>query len=269
MREDSYPSENRLQKTHKTNEKNQVLKASNGTRSNVSAVLKVKSNSSWGANIVKGFTADKKVKPQTLVASRKLPLAASDASNQKIGGRVKRSLVGDFPCSAANAAQVHPQAASECNRMRSSRDLLLEVDHLRILLNESKERELKLKDELAQCTETSKVADFEGKVQLLQEENERLVQRLSSVEGENRRLSEQIVSLSLDTEGKDNESSALCKGSGKNRKLLSKLEMEVVELRRVNKELQLQKRDLTCKLSSAESQLTSLTKMTEVNNLLA
>lgn len=40
--------------------------------------------------------------------------------------------------------------------------------------------------------------------------------------------------------------------------------MEVVELRRLNKELQMEKRNLACKLSSMENQLTSLAKASEV-----
>lgn len=42
------------------------------------------------------------------------------------------------------------------------------------------------------------------------------------------------------------------------------LEFEVVELRRLNKELQFQKRNLAIKLSSAESKLAGLEKNAEV-----
>ncbi|XLS48105.1 hypothetical protein HN51_022463 [Arachis hypogaea] len=47
------------------------------------------------------------------------------------------------------------------------------------------------------------------------------------------------------------------------------LELEVVELRRVNKELKMQKRSLTCRLSSLESQLSCLAKSLEPSDLLS
>ena len=51
---------------------------------------------------------------------------------------------------------------------------------------------------------------------------------------------------------------------GKKLKALNDLEVEVVELKRENKELQHEKQELTVKLNAAESRITELSNVTEV-----
>ncbi|XP_024631081.1 protein CHUP1, chloroplastic isoform X2 [Medicago truncatula] len=129
--------------------------------------------------------------------------------------------------------QVHPHAFPT-HRRQSSTDLFTELDHMRSLLQESKEREAKLNAELVECRKN-------------QSEVDELVKKVALLEEEKSGLSEQLVALSrscgLERQEEDKD------GSTQN------LELEVVELRRLNKELHMQKRNLTCRLSSMESQL--------------
>lgn len=215
---------------------------------------KLRSASSWGSQIVKNFAGEKsKAKAQL----KKQPLASSDMANQKnplahSHSRVKRSLIGDLACSV-NTSQVHPQSFQSTHRRQSSRDLFTELDHLRSLLQESKEREFKLQAELSECKRNPRVLELETEVEAKRSEVDGLKRRLELLEEEKASLSEQL-SVSGSERSEENESSGVSQST----------EMEVVELRRLNKELQLQKRNLACRLSSAESQLASLANASEV-----
>ncbi|KAL2244565.1 protein CHUP1, chloroplastic-like [Sesamum indicum] len=265
MREEN-PSENRV-KSSKFADQNQVPKDNNHRNvkgnSNFSRM-----KSSWGSHIVKGFSAaDKKSKTRVLQAtaqSKKLPLNNSDTSNQKnqplvSNSRIKRSLIGDLSCSI-NATQVHPQTVQSQNKTKpsgSSEDLFLEIDHLRNLLQESKDRELSLQAELSEYKRNPKVLEVERELELKKSEIDGLLKRVGCLENEKANLSGQLVSLAsvmgkhedvLESEVRDSFSS---------------VEMEVLELRRLNKELQLQKRNLSGRISSLESQLATLAKVSE------
>lgn len=261
MREE-IPSENRL-KSSKFADQNQPLKA-NGKTNSIS--VKTKSASTWGSNIVKGLSMEKKSKPQATIPSKKLPLTSSEISNQKnqfmsYHSRVKRSLIGDFPCSS-NVAQVHPHVTDgHKTKSSTSRDVLLELDRLRTLLRESNEREQELNAELQEFKGNSKLYDLERELNLKRSENDNLVHRIHFLEAEKANLSEQFSSLSSIIEASRQATSN--QNEEKQPSVLRDLEMEVVELRRVNKELQLQKRNLACRLSTAESQLTALAKVNE------
>ncbi|CAD6246539.1 unnamed protein product [Miscanthus lutarioriparius] len=238
-----------------------------------SSSLKPKFGSSWGSQIVKGFTADKKTKKTAAVASKKPPLASVENVNQTIQqipyhSRVKRSLIGDFPCSPAGA-QVHPHVF-DCHSIRSpaSHDLFLELDHLREQLRESKERELALQSELRQCRENPKVSELEKELYSMRDEVDRLARLKTSLEAEKTSISEQLSALSSMVEHHeenvrlDSHGNLISSVNGDNTPS-ENLEFEVVELRRLNKELQFQKRNLAIKLSSAESKLAGLEKNAE------
>lgn len=237
--------------------------------------LKPKFGSSWGSQIVRGFTADKKTKKTTAIASKKPPLASVEninQSNQQIAyqSRVKRSLIGDFPCSPAGA-QVHPHVF-DCHGIRSpaSHDLFLELDHLREQLRESKERESALQSELQQCRENPRVSALEKDLDSKKNEIDKLVRLKTSLESEKASLSEQLSVLSSmveqheETVRLDGHGNRASSADGDNASSSGNLEFEVVELRRLNKELQFQKRSLAIKLSSAESKLAVLEKNAEV-----
>ncbi|KAL5231269.1 hypothetical protein ABZP36_030045 [Zizania latifolia] len=235
------------------------------SKSNINA-LKPKFGSNWGSQIVKGFTADKKSKKTNAAASKKPPLANVknvDTNNQQImyHSRVKRSLMGDFPCSPAGA-QVHPHVF-DCHNVRSpaSHDLFLELDHLREQLRESKERELALQSELRQCRENPRVSELEKELDSRKNEIDKLARLKTSLEAEKTSLSEQLSALSSMRE--QCEDNARLDGHGDNASSSGNLELEIFELRRLNKELQFQKRNLATKLSSAESKLAGIEKNAE------
>ncbi|VFQ97420.1 unnamed protein product [Cuscuta campestris] len=203
------PPENRV-RVPKFSDQNQAPKGNVDVKGNVN-VSKVKP--SWGSQIVKGLSGEKRAKGLITVQSRKTPLSNSDGANSHL--RAKRSLMGDLSCSVT-ATQVHPQTSVIGQRARNSasRDLFLEIDHLRSLLQESKESKAKL----------------EAEMELKSGEVDGLVKRVEELECNNASLSEELRKRD-------------------NIKDLNGLEIEVVELRRLNKELQLQKRDLSCRLS--------------------
>ena len=255
MRE-SNPSVNRA-KAPKFADQNQIPKPQNSKGNSNPSRLR------WGSQIVKGFSADKKAQAQqATIQTKKQPLTGSDGANQKnpfvpSHSRVKRSLIGDLSCSA-NPSQVHPQAY-QTHRRQSSRDLFIELDHLRSLLQESKEREFKLQAGISECNRNPKILDLERELEVKNSELDDLVRKMGLFEAEKASLLEQIsalTSISEVSKGEDNEGSIALSSQGH--------EMEVVELRRLNKELQLEKRNLACRLTSMESQLASVAKASEV-----
>ncbi|PPS11468.1 hypothetical protein GOBAR_AA09176 [Gossypium barbadense] len=224
-----------------------------------------KPKSSWGSHIVKGFTgtADKKTKVQTItVQTKKPPISNTDVptANPSLHShsRVKRSLISDLSCSVS-ATQVHPQVYPTHRRQSSgSRDLFIELDHVRSLLQDSKERELKLQAELAEWKTNVKVLDLQTQLETRNIEVDNLSHRVGSLESEKTSLCGQLATLTSILE-RNEENLEISKEP----QSIRDLEMEVVELRRLNKELQMQKRNLACKLSSLESQLASLAKANE------
>ncbi|KAL8109791.1 protein CHUP1, chloroplastic-like [Apium graveolens] len=251
-------SENRA-KGSKFADQNQIPKSNTAKGSNIP----LKPRSSWGSNIVKGFSGDKKTKVQTLAQSKKVPL--SDNSNQKnvlvsSQVRVKRSLIGDLSCSVT-PTQVHPQFNKTTSS--GSRDLYLELDHLRGWLQESKEREIHLQAELLDCKRSPKILNLERELELKKIENDNLLRKVAHLESENTTLSEQLVSATSTLEERQEhiskrENTDFLKAAPSN-----SLEVEVLELRRINMELQLEKRNLACRLSSMESKLAALAEVSE------
>lgn len=223
-----------------------------GTTGNAS---KFRAASSWGSNIVKGFSTDKRTKT-TLQPKKPPPLATSDFAYHKdklppSQSRIKRSLIGDSPCSP-NPAQVHPHSY-HTHRRQSSRDLFVELDQLRTLLNESKNREFELQNELAELKRNTTNYELERELEEKKAELDALTQKLNLLEEDRRSLSQQLVASSSISEKQEEPQTAPLN-----------IEVEVVELRRLNKELQLQKRNLACRLSSVESELACVAKSSEV-----
>lgn len=215
--------------------------------------------------------SDKKSKLHAVVPNMKPPPDCPEYCNKKnqcimYHSRVKRSLIGDFPCSAT-AAQVHPHIF-DCQRTRSptSSDLFMELDQLRSLLRESKEKELVLQTELLKCKADPRISDLQEDLDIKNIEIGSLNNRLGALEAEKATLSVQLASLSSILESHENSKSERCHNpafdvsSELKPSFYRNLEMEVLELRRINKELQLQKRNLAIRLASAESQLASLSK---------
>lgn len=132
---------------------------------------------------------------------------------------------------------------------------------MRSLLQDSKDRESKLQAELSAYTRNPKVLELEIELELKKSEIDGLVRKVGLLECERDSLSEQLMTLNSVSEKQDEL-------SGREEHENSRgIEMEIVELRRLNKELQLQKRNLTCRISSLESQLANLAKVSEVSSL--
>lgn len=108
--------------------------------------------------------------------------------------------------------------------------------------------------ELSECKRNPKVLDLERELELKKGEVDSLVSKVGLLESEKVSLTQQLVSLTSGIESEVPNAPA----SSHN------LEMEVVELRRLNKELQLQKRNLSCRLSSMESRVATPLKVSEV-----
>lgn len=266
MREE-IPSQNRVRATRFADQ-NEAPRDQN--RSNVKGNSNFsRMKSSWGSQIVKGFSAaDKKTKTRVLQATahvKKLPLNTSDNANTKnqplvSNSRIKRSLIADLSCSI-NATQVHPQGVhghSKTKSIGASEDLFHEIDHLRNLLQESKDRELSLQAELSEYKRNSKKLDVEKELESKKIEVDGLVKKVESLEKEKANLSGQLVSLASVMGKQDDEVDV-----SKVQDNASSVEIEVVELRRLNMELQLQKRNLSGRISSLESQLATLAKVSE------
>ncbi|EPS70040.1 hypothetical protein M569_04722, partial [Genlisea aurea] len=205
------------------------------------------SSSSWGSQIVKGIStasADKKQPPKTTTA-KKTPLADSDSANRKKNSNNVSStkskrlslLIGDRSCST----QVHPQRVLSAS---SSQDLFLEIDHLRKSLHQYQERELTLQAHLSQ-SKNHHHHHHHPRVVELEREIDKLQKRVAVLENEKANLSQQLPASHKDKERHDDRVDGGSKG----------IAMEVLELRRLNKELQLQKRSLSTRVSSLECQL--------------
>lgn len=252
--------ENRL-RASRFADQNKAPKGSNSNVKGNSSMSKVRS--SWSSQIVKGLSGERKTKLQTIIHAKKEQVSGNENSNQKNSSgvsqpKVKRSLMGDLSCSATST-QVHPQTVNISRTKPSgSRDLFLEIDHLRSLLQESKERELKLQAELSEFKRSPKAVELERELELKKSEIDSFIKKVELMECEKEVLSHQLNSLTATLERQDGISNR------EDVKSVTSLEMEVVELRRLNKELQLQKRDISCRLSSMESQLAIVGKVPEV-----
>ncbi|GFQ04458.1 protein chup1 chloroplastic [Phtheirospermum japonicum] len=251
MREEN-PSESRA-KASKFADQNQAPK--NHHHGNIKGTTNFsKMKSSWGSQIVKGFSAaDKKTKTRVVhvtAQTKKLPLTTSDLpSTQKnppsvSNSRIKRSLIGDLSCSIT-ATQVHPQAQNKTKSLlSSSEDLFHEIDHLRNLLQESKDREVILQE--------SKKSEIDG-----------LLKKVALLESEKANLAAQMASLGSLTCKQDEIFIREVHDD------ISDVEMEILELRRLNKELQLQKRNLSGRVSILESQLAKVSEGDMVEKIKA
>ncbi|GAB4840880.1 hypothetical protein Ancab_021640 [Ancistrocladus abbreviatus] len=143
MREEN-PQKNEV-KSSEFGDQNQPPKSSNNAKGNNNP-SKMKSASSWGSHIVKGFSGEKKSKQQKPVITKK----------------------------------VHPQALSSSNSYNKSfgsRDLFLELENLRAFLKESKERESKLRAELLECKGKQKNLELEREVKAKRSEVDELLKR--------------------------------------------------------------------------------------------
>lgn len=138
----------------------------------------------------------------------------------------------------------------------------VEIDMLKITINSLQAERKKLQEEIEKGSNVKKELEFaRNKIKELQ----RQIQLDSNqTKGQLLLLKQQVSGL----QAKEQEASKKDSEIERKLKTLKQLEVEVVELRRKNKELQVEKRELTVKLDAAKAEIRSLSNMTEVGVVL-
>lgn len=138
---------------------------------------------------------------------------------------------------------------------------MVEIDMLNITINSLQAERKNLQEEIAQGVLARKELEVaRNKIKQLQRQIEL---DASQTKGQLLLLKQQVTSL------QEKEKEALKKDAELEKKLkaVKELEVEVVELRRRNKELQHEKRELMIKLDAAEARVAELSNMTEVSEM--
>ncbi|XP_068637620.1 protein CHUP1, chloroplastic [Aristolochia californica] len=137
----------------------------------------------------------------------------------------------------------------------------VEIDMLKITINSLQAERKKLQEEIAQGISSRKELEVaKNKIKELQRQ---IQLDANQTKGQLLMLKHQVISL----QAKEVEASKRDTELEKKLKAVKDLEVEVVELRRRNKELQHEKRELTVKLDAAETRITALSNMTETERV--
>ncbi|EEF38005.1 conserved hypothetical protein [Ricinus communis] len=133
----------------------------------------------------------------------------------------------------------------------------VEIDMLNITINSLQAERKKLQEEVAQGASAKK--ELEAARTKIKELQRQIQLDANQTKGQLLLLKQQVSGLQA------KEEEAIKKDAELERKLkaVKDLEVEVVELRRKNKELQHEKRELTIKLDAAQAKIVSLSNMTE------
>ncbi|XP_023541057.1 protein CHUP1, chloroplastic-like [Cucurbita pepo subsp. pepo] len=133
----------------------------------------------------------------------------------------------------------------------------VEIDMLNITISSLQAERKKLQEEIAQDGMVKKELEFaRNKIKELQRQ---IQLDANQTKGQLLLLKQQVSGLQakeMETRRKDDEME-------KKMKAVKDLEVEVMELKRMNKELQIEKRELTIKLDAAENRISTLSNMTE------
>lgn len=139
---------------------------------------------------------------------------------------------------------------------------VVEIDMLKIKVNSLETQKKKMEEEVAKTmimkkeleVSRTRIKELQGQIQI---DSAKTKEHLLM-------LKQQVATL------QDKEKEASKKDFETEKKLqnLKELDVEVVELRRTNKELQHEKRELTVKLDAAEAQITTLSNMTQSEMLV-
>lgn len=134
----------------------------------------------------------------------------------------------------------------------------VETDMLNITINSLQAERRKLQDEIAQGASARKELEVaRNKIKELQRQ---IQLDANQTKGQLLLLKQQVSGLQAKEEAAVRKDAEL----DKKLKAVKDLEVEVVELKRKNKELQHEKRELIVKLDGAQARLTALSSMTEV-----
>lgn len=136
----------------------------------------------------------------------------------------------------------------------------VEIDMLNITINSLQAERKKLQDEISHAASTKKELEMaRNKIKELQRQ---IQLEANQTKGQLLLLKQQVSGLQTKEEEAFRKDAAV----EKKLKAVKELEVEVVELKRRNKELQHEKRELTVKLDAAEAKVTSLSNITEVRS---
>ena len=138
----------------------------------------------------------------------------------------------------------------------------VEIDMLNITINSLQAERKKLQEELAH--EASAKKELQVARNKIKELQRQMQLEANQTKGQLLLLKQQVSGLQV----KEEEAARNDAEIEKKLKAVNDLEVEVVELKRKNKELQHEKRELTVKLNTAESRVTELSSMTEVRVLI-
>lgn len=134
----------------------------------------------------------------------------------------------------------------------------VEIDMLKISINSLQAERKKLQEEVSQGASARKELEVaRNKIKELQRQ---IQLEANQTKGQLLLLKQQVSGL----QAKEEEAFRKDTDIEKKLKALKELEVEVMELKRKNKELQHEKRELVIKLDAAEARITSLSNMTEV-----
>lgn len=136
----------------------------------------------------------------------------------------------------------------------------VEIDMLNITINSLQAERKKLQDEISHAASMKKELEMaSNKIKELQRQ---IQLEANQTKGQLLLLKQQVSGLQT----KEEEAFRKDAEVEKKLKAVKELEVEVVELKRRNKELQHEKRELTVKLDAAEAKVTSLSNTTEVRS---
>ncbi|KAL0925599.1 hypothetical protein M5K25_003956 [Dendrobium thyrsiflorum] len=133
----------------------------------------------------------------------------------------------------------------------------IEIEMLNVTINSLQAERKKHQEEIAQGNKAKK--ELEVARNKLRELQRQIQIDANQTKGQLLLLKQQVTNL----QSKEEEASKKDAEVEKNLKALKELEVEVVELRRKNKELQLEKRELIVKLEAAEARAATISNVTE------
>ncbi|KAJ6902945.1 hypothetical protein NC651_020432 [Populus alba x Populus x berolinensis] len=138
----------------------------------------------------------------------------------------------------------------------------VEIDTLNITINSLQAERKKLQEEILLGASAKKELELSrNKIKELQRQ---IQLNANQTRGQLLLLKQQVSGL----QSREQEAMKKDAEAEKRLKAAKELEVEVVELKRKNKELQHEKRELTIKLGAAEAKVASLSNMTEVRNMV-
>ncbi|KAF7827870.1 protein CHUP1, chloroplastic [Senna tora] len=134
---------------------------------------------------------------------------------------------------------------------------MVEIDMLNITINSLEAERKKLQEELAKAASTKK--ELEASRSKIKELQRQIQLEANQTKDHLLLLKQQVSGL----QAKEEEAMRKDAEIEKKLKAVDELEVEIVELKRKNKELQHEKRELTIKLDASQSRITALSNMTE------